>query len=100
MENNDFTLLCKHCKHSSVPLMLKIFSFGIIPIDGYFYKCKRSLEEEHTKFDPVTGPYKVKPKYNSCNWERVSSEKDRCGKEGKFWTPKHKKHLFLVLIKD
>jgi hypothetical protein len=90
-------LLCKDCKHSFVPLFGRIASLPFAP-EAVFYKCKLSKKEKHVHFNPVTGPRRVETTYDSCSIVR-STWNELCGEEGKSWTPKNKKHLFLAITR-
>jgi hypothetical protein len=77
-------VLCKDCKHASWN-----------PLKLYTWYCKREMVPEQIKEDPVTGPTVRKAYYQGCAMARIGS--DGCGKDGKFWEPKHKKDLFKFI---
>jgi hypothetical protein len=83
-QTNDL-LLCKDCKHAKWR-----------PWHAISYRCHRDVVPEVIKIDYVTGPIITKKHYDSCFAQRFNGD-DKCGPEGKFWEPKHKKHLFLAI---
>jgi hypothetical protein len=93
-------LLCKDCKHS-------FRRFADFPQwgSGYEWKCRKSFKEESITENVVVGN-KVKPAYyESCSIARMeylskSKNEEGCGKEGRWWQPKDKKHLFLLIKKE
>lgn len=87
--------LCKDCKHCFITLGNQLFyAFH----DSEFrYSCRKSSEETRINFNPVTGGKKVKAKYVTCSLSRVDEK--LCGPDGKYWAPKHKKDLFLAILK-
>jgi hypothetical protein len=89
-------LLCKDCKHS-------FRTIGNILTHGfnseYAYQCRKTFKETHIEPNPVVGSKKVLAKYDSCGVARIGIN-DRCGEEGKWWEPKKKKHLFLLIKKE
>jgi len=95
-EKNE--LLCKDCKHSFIKFV-DWLAHGRSP---YAYSCKKSYKAEHTIDDPVVGTKKVLAKYESCGVARIGrpDRDDRCGEAGKWWEPKNKKHLFLLIKKE
>ena len=93
-------LLCKDCKHSfrTIGGML---SHG--PFSEYAYYCKKSFKPTHAEPNPVVGAKSVKGKYDLCGVARIGSDtkrSDRCSEVGKWWEPKEKKHLFLLIKKE
>lgn len=90
-------LLCSACIHSTVPLSAKIASFPFKP-NAFFFRCKKDVKEEHIDFNPVTGPKKIQKHYESCHVTR-SSYSGICGPEGKLWSPKQKKNIFLAITR-
>ena len=92
---------CKDCKHSMVSLGARIGSiiFDLGKVPNHDYKCKLSNQEKSVDYNLVTGPKKIEAYYENCSSWR-SPFNDRCGPEGRHWTPKHKKDLFLALTKE
>jgi hypothetical protein len=92
-------LLCKDCKHSFRTLS-GIISHG--PFSEYSYYCRKSFKPTHAESNPVVGSKKVKGHYDLCGINRIGSTQrdDRCGEVGKWWEPKEKKHLFLLIKKE
>lgn len=95
MSNDDVTLLCKDCAYSFVPWIDKI-SMLISP-SAYWHKCRRTGKVVEVNFNPVTGGKKLPADYQSCSSERGYS--GSCGKDAKYWTPKHKHDLFKLLTR-
>lgn len=87
--------LCKDCKHCFITLKNQfIYAFH----DSEFrYSCRKSYEDTGVNFNPVTGNEKVKINYAICTLSR--SNPNKCGPDGKYWAPKHKKDLFLAITK-
>jgi hypothetical protein len=78
-------LLCKECKYAKWrPWYLML------------WRCTRVKVAETVKVDPVTGPVVTKAHYESC----FSARYGDCGKDGKYWQPKHKKFLFKLIAKE
>ena len=98
--SQESKLLCKDCVHSFIPLADRVvtivFNLGIA--NQYQYMCKKSFKEELLEYNPVTGHKKAKAHYQRCSAYRISS--NDCGTEGKYWSPKHKKHLFLAITRS
>lgn len=93
-------LLCKDCKHS-FRTITNILAHGFK--SEYAYQCRKSYKETHNESNPVIGSKKVLAKYDSCGVVRIGSRvygDERCGEEGKWWEPKEKKHLFLLIKKE
>lgn len=93
-------LLCKDCKHSFRTLT-NILAHGLT--SEYAYQCRKSYVATHSEPNPVIGFKKVKAEYKSCGIARIGSKvygNERCGEEGKWWEPKEKKHLFLLIKKE
>jgi hypothetical protein len=92
-------LLCKDCKHSFRSIA-NILTHGLT--SEYAYQCRKSFKETHVEPNPVVGSKKVQAKYDSCGIARIGQQdrEDRCGEAGKWWEPKNKKHLFLLIKKE
>ncbi len=92
-------LLCKDCKHSFRTLS-GIISHG--PFSEFAYYCRKSFKPTHAEPNPVVGAKKIKGQYALCGISRIDGIKsdERCGKSGKWWEPKEKKHLFLLIKKE
>jgi hypothetical protein len=90
---NDNNLLCKDCIHAFVPWH-DYLSSKLTP-GHHWYKCKKSGKKVEVDFNPVTGSKTLPADYKSCYQERGYS--GECGKEGKYWSPKHKYDLFKLL---
>jgi hypothetical protein len=84
-------LLCKDCAHSFIPWHTYLFAFG--SKKHLFYLCKKFPVIDEKTINLVTGPQERDKEYKMCGIVR------KCGPEGKGWTPKNKKHLFLALTK-
>jgi hypothetical protein len=95
MTTENTTLLCKDCTHSFIPWADKITA--LLSGSQHWYKCKRSGKQVEINFNPVTGGKVLPPDYKSCYMERTYS--GECGKEAKYWTPKHKHDLFKLLTR-
>ena len=93
-------LLCKECKHSFRQLS-DFPQWG----SGYEWRCRLNYIENEVVVNHVTGNT-IKPAYyERCNLTRMDYlSKDRnsniCGKEGKWWAPKHKTGLFKLISKE
>lgn len=87
-------LLCKDCVHSFIPWHNYLFSFG--KERHLFYLCKKFPVVNEDNINLVTGPQESDKEYKMC---AIIRKWDKCGPEGKGWTPKNKKHLFLALTK-
>lgn len=48
-------------------------------------------------YNPVIGPVMVKEKLTYCEIERGGA--GECGRDGRYWMPKHKKDLLKFLAK-
>ena len=93
-------LLCKDCKHS-FRTIANILTHGLN--SEYAYQCRKTFKETHVEANPVVGSKKVLARYDSCGVARIGSSvygNERCGEEGKWWEPKKKKHLFLLIKKE
>lgn len=86
-------LMCKDCDHSFIPWSDRVFFLSV----KSHYKCRKLLNEVATNYNPVTGFEKVEKHYEGCMFARMNS--GLCGPEGKLWTPKHKKDLFLAITR-
>ena len=87
-------LLCKDCQHS-FRKWSEFPQWGM----GHEYRCRKVWNPETTEHDPVTGPKKIAGYYSRCNLIRLheAAYRKNCGKEGLWWEPKNKKHLFLMI---
>ncbi len=85
-------LLCKNCKHAFRSLG-SIFIWG----SGVEWRCKQAYKPASTEFDPVLGPRKKEAYYERCATARGSWSNSVCGAEGRLWSPKSKKFLFLQI---
>jgi hypothetical protein len=92
-------LLCKDCKHS----FRKLSDFPQW-WTGSEWRCRLNYIENEVMENRVTGNVKVAPYYARCSASRldwnIAPGTERCGKDGKWWEPKHKKHLFLLIKKE
>jgi hypothetical protein len=95
--NETSNLFCKDCKNSIVPLVERILH-GIFFIPASAYKCRLGKTEKQIQHNPVTGPKFREVSYEYCSIMR-SKHNTVCGVEGKSWTPKNKKHLFLAITR-
>jgi hypothetical protein len=85
-------LLCKDCKHSFRSLS-SFWYWG----SGAEWRCRKAFVEETVEQDPVTGPKTVPAHYHRCSSARGDWRSAVCGKDGKLWEPKSKKHFFLAI---
>jgi len=97
-------LLCKDCKHSFITVNRIFYAVfrGFLKPPSYLYKCSRVTTKEKIEEDFVSGPVIRKQDRMSCTLARMPAsyrDEDLCEPEAKYWTPKHKKHLFLALTK-
>jgi len=93
---NNSQLLCKDCRHSFVPLTNWIFS-----PPKYRYSCRKSLIEDQTVHNPVTGDEHEARRYQSCAVFRMGNSHARnCGTDAYYWEPKSKKDLFKLIAKN
>jgi hypothetical protein len=86
-------MLCKDCKHAFLPW--HDLPNWLFFRNQYWYKCRRSGKTIEVEFNPVTGSKSLPADYKSCYQERGFL--GDCGKEAKYWSPKHKKDLFKLL---
>ena len=94
----DPVYLCKDCKFSKMGIANNIFTLGgRMGVEGFMYKCSRSVKTAYDIIDPVTGPARIKAARSYCDVERKHGN---CGPTAKHWTPKHKKDLFKALTKE
>lgn len=90
--------LCKDCIHSHMDFMDKVFTLGgRVGTSSTNYKCSKFPKKETIVNNLVTGPEKRKAELPFCEIVRNHGE---CGKNAKYWSPKHKKDLFKMLTKD
>ena len=92
-------LLCKDCKHSFRPWYEDLLRVN----PKYSLRCRLSYKAEVIEKDYVVG-HKIKaPEYELCSSARYkysSPERDtNCSEQGRFWQPKHKRHLFKLIAK-
>ena len=81
-------LKCKDCKHAKGSIMARIFR------ESYFMKCTIPESWNEEKYDPVFG--KTTPGFfYGCGVMRGTYE--ACGPDGKHWTPRNTKLIFLAL---
>lgn len=95
-ENSSDKLACIDCAHCEVSFIDWLLSFSGPNV--YDYKCKKVLTYSSNKFNPVIGYRDRKSELTSC--KRARNYSDLCGPKGKYWTPKHKRDLFKMLMKD
>lgn len=92
-------VLCKDCKHSFRTISNFIFHGS----SRYAWSCRKSFKPDNVEDDPVVGPKKVKGGYDSCSVARIGNDQykplddHRCGENGRFWEPKHKRDLFKYI---
>ena len=86
-------MLCKDCVHAFVPWY--DYPNKLLTPGQQWYKCKRSGKKVEIDFNPVTGSKTLPADYKNCYSERGYS--GECGKEAKYWSPKHKNDLFKLL---
>jgi hypothetical protein len=68
-------------------------------------KCRLAYREEQVEIDPVIGKKVIPAHYESCGIARMDylskhNNQEGCGKEGRFWQPKHKSGLFKLIKKE
>lgn len=91
MENSSTpTVYCKDCTYST-----KSF-FHTITFQKY-YECLHDSSYEQPKVSPVTGPVN-KGWYNDC--AHMRSNPVKCGREGRFWTPRNSKKFLFTILKQ
>lgn len=92
-------LLCKDCKHFSIPWRLRIASWlGRRELQIYDYNCKRKRFIIHT--DLILGAREQKFDLPlTCRESREGRGDTYCGESGKFWTPRRKRDLFKLLTR-
>lgn len=96
---SDEVLLCKDCKHS-----FRKWGDWFVP-EKYSLKCRLAYREEKVEVDPVIGKQITPAHYENCNTSRLDylskhNDEEGCGKQGRFWQPKHKKDLFKLIKKE
>lgn len=90
-------VLCKDCAHAFTKW--SDFPFSLIYKSTYTY-CRKAYIPPRTEINPVVGERSIPGEYRSADIERldlVNLNSDRCGPEGKHWSPKHKKDIFVLL---
>ena len=87
---------CKDCKFASEKSLGNRLLFGF-----KYAKCTRTAKPDNSpEYELVTGkPNKPTTKVEYCASERRGLGEDKCGAEGKFWVPKHKKDFFTYLTR-
>lgn len=81
-------LKCKDCQHAKAAFMARLLR------ESYFFKCDIPESWNEEKYDPVFG--KTTPGYfNSCSVMRGTYQ--ACGPDGKKWSPRDTKLIFLAL---
>lgn len=86
-------MLCKDCIHAFIPWY--DYPSKLLTPGQQWYKCRRSGKQSVVDFNPVTGGKTLPPDYKNCYSERGYS--GECGKDAKYWSPKHKHDLFKLL---
>ena len=85
-------VLCKDCKHSINKWWL---------VNGEFnYFCRKSFKPTNVEPNLVVGSKRVPAKYDLCGVTRIGTagrDHGRCGEEGLWWEPKHKRDLFKFI---
>ncbi len=96
-ENREVNVLCKDCVYGFV-------RWRDLPgawLDKtYYLYCKKAYVESKIESNPVTGNHLVPAHYQRAHAYRLRSyndSKERCGPDGKFWSPKNKKDLFILI---
>ncbi len=79
---------CKNCKHNISGWFVRNFSKSV------WWQCGLPENFEPAKHNPVDGKTRG-GYYNSCGLAR--GVESICGKEGRHWTPRNKKDLFILL---
>ena len=90
-------VLCKDCAHAFTKW--SDFPFSLINKSTYTY-CRKAYTPPRNEFNPVVGTRHIPGEYRSADIERldiISYNRDRCGPEGKNWSPKRKKDIFVLL---
>jgi len=89
-------VLCKDCIHGF--FRWQDYPMAWFDKSSYLY-CKKAYTEATEEHDPVVGIRYEPGRYRSARFERLKIFQDetRCGPEGKFWSPKNKKDLFVLL---
>ena len=78
-------VFCKDCKHAKWR-----------PWYLFSWRCHKQFIQQEVRIDPVTGPSKRGGHYSSCIDMRGEGD-GKCGPDGKFWYPKHKRDLFKLI---
>lgn len=90
---------CEDCKNSRVGWWRRLKSIlGIRDLEPEDYSCHMVVRIHRTKFDSVLGYTGTKIDLDTCSNARFS--KRLCGKNARYWVPRHKKDLFKKLKKD
>jgi len=96
-ENREVNVLCKDCVYGFV-------RWRDLPgawLDKtYYLYCKKAYVESKIESNPVTSNHLVPAHYQRAHAYRLRSyndSKERCGPDGKFWSPKNKKDLFILI---
>jgi hypothetical protein len=81
-------VFCKDCKHAKWN-----------PFKLYTWYCHRTLIPEKVDQNFVTGHKTIPAHYEGCRIARIGRDESRtrCGANGQFWEPKHKKDLFKFI---
>lgn len=95
--SKEVNVLCKDCIHG----FIKWRDLPGAWFDKtYYLYCKKAYVEPKIESNPVTGDHLVPAHYQRAHTFRLkfyADHKDRCGPEGKYWLPKHKKDFFVLL---
>lgn len=96
-DSKEVNVLCKDCVHG----FLKWRDLPGAWFDKtYYLYCKKAFVESKIESNPVTGDQLIPSHYQRAHAYRLRSYNDsseRCGPDGKFWSPKHKKDLFILM---
>ena len=79
---------CKNCKYNISSWAVRQFS------NSCWWRCGHTDNYEPEKYNPVDGK-KSGGYFNSCGIARGVS--NICGKEGRHWTPRNRRDLFIFL---
>ena len=79
---------CKKCKYNISSWPIRYFANSI------WWRCGHPDNYEPKKFNPVDGTHKG-GYYNSCGIARGVER--ICGAEGRHWTPRNKRDLFIFM---
>lgn len=89
MTNYNTELKCKDCKHASGSFIARLLR------ESAFFRCTIPSSYNDPVYDPVFG--KETPGYFSYCSTMRGEYNTSCGPQGKSWTPRNSKYIFLAI---